>query len=301
MFPPVIDSPRSWLHLIEDLNLLPDQESNQNDPPHEMNNNDTDDENTANFSISQPSSNVSIASDVERSTTANSYTNKPLIQPAKLRVRKRRFSISSATAALSLTGNGWDFSDHVTNKADAHLVNGEAPNPFLRVPDTLSHRHVHNRRSPTFVERQNMDYFHGGGVNHHNSLRNGNRLTNHRMTSTSLQDSHRSLSLSRLNFSNAHPTPTPHHHHLQQSSSLSSMSSSHLPCPSNQPQSIRTSAAAPISSTNSPPHSNRVKRVVGALILFSVTGNVVLLLLLFVYVYKPSFASFAWVDGFSDL
>ena len=83
---------------------------------------------------------------------------KPLIQPAKLRVRKRRFSISSATAALSLTGNGWGFGDHVINKTSAsgHSVNGEAPNPFLQVPDT---RCMNIRRNSVVVERPRVNYF----------------------------------------------------------------------------------------------------------------------------------------------
>lgn len=255
----------------------------------------------ADLSISQPSSNiVSNASDVERSTT---YTanRKPLIQPARLRVRKRRFSISSATAALSLTGDGWGFGDHVTNKADTRSMNSEASNPFLRVPDT--HRCMNIRRNSAIIERQKVNYFQQGRVNHHTSshFANGNGLTNHKMANnhnTPLRDSHRILSLSRLTLSNSHTTPTPYTaHHPQQLSSSSSLSPSHLPCSSNQPQSTGT----PPATSNSRPHSNGVRCVVGALILFSVTGNVVLLLLLFVYVYKPGHASSMWVDTFSDL
>lgn len=295
-----LDSPCSWLHSVEDLNLLSDQASNQNDPSHEANN-EKDDESVEDFIISRPSSSIATsASDVERSTTANSYAKKPLIQPAKLRVRKRRFSISSATAALSLTGNGWGFSDHVimTNKADARVVNGGAPNPFLRVPDI--HRRMNGRRNCAIVERQKVNnYFQQGEASHNSSI--GNGLTNHRMTNNhtiSLQDSHQSSSLSRLNLSTI---PTPHTSLPLQPSSSLSMFSSHLPCPSNQPQSTGTSAAAPISSISSQPRGNGVRCVVGALILFSVTGNIVLLFLLFVYVYKPSSASSVWVDDLPGL
>ena len=246
--------------------------------------------------ISQPSPNSTLtASDLEKSNmAAGCPRNKPLIQPAKLRVRKRRFSISSATAALSLTGNGWGFGDHVINKASGHSMNGEAPNPFLQVPDT---RCMNIQRNSVVVERPRVNYFQQGRTNDHSSAHfaNGNGLTNHNHN-ISLQDSRRTFS--RLN---SHTTPPPNNQPWQQSSSSSSslISSSYLPCPSNQPQSTGTPAAA----TNGRPRSNGVRCVVVALVLLSVTGNVVLLLLLIVYVYKPSSqaASPVWADAFSDL
>lgn len=222
---------------------------------------------------------------------------KPLIQPAKLRVRKRRFSISSATAALSLTGNGWGFGDHVINKASGHSANGEAPNPFLQVPDT---RRMNIQRNSVIVERPRVNYFQQGKTNNHSSAHfaNGNGLTNYNHNNIiSLQDSRRT-SLSRLN---SHTIPPPSNQPWQQSSSSSSslISSSRLPCPSNQPQSMGTPAAA----ANGRPRSNGVRCVVMALVLLSVTGNIVLLLLLIVYVYKPNSqaASPVWADAFSDL
>ena len=234
---------------------------------------------------------------------ANSCTRKPLIQPAKLQVRRRRFSISSATAALSLTGSGWGFSDHVTNKDNGRSVNGEADNPFLHVPD--SRRCMNIRRNPAVIERQDVNSFQQGGTSCHkmsSHFGNGNGLTNNRMLNnhnTSLQDSNEIFSLSGLNLSSSHAAPTLHTtHHPQQQSTSSSLSPSPLPCPSNQPQSTGTPAAATLKSR---PPSNRVRCVVGALILLSVTGNIILLLLLFVYVYKPSHASPVWVDAFSDL
>ena len=218
---------------------------------------------------------------------------KPLIHPAKLQVRKRRFSISSATAALSLTGNGWGFGDHVINKASGHSVNGEAPNPFLQVPDT---RRMNIRRNSVIVERPRVNYFQQGRTNDHSSAHftNGNGLMNHNHN-ISLQDSRRTSFL-RLD---SHTTPPPNNQPWQQSSSSSLISSSRLPCPSNQPQSMGNPAAA----TNGRPRSNGVRCVVVALVLLSVTGNIVLLFLLIVYVYKPNsqVALPVWADAFSDL
>ena len=139
----------------------------------------------ADFSISRPSSTITLTvSDDEDSTSNYNVVNgctarKPLIQPAKLRVRKRRFSISSATAALSLTGNGWGFNN---NKDNGCLVNGEAPNPFLRVPDTR--RCMNIRRNSAIMERQKVNYFQQGSINRHNNSShftnfNGNGLMRH--------------------------------------------------------------------------------------------------------------------------
>ena len=245
----------------------------------------------ADFSISRPSSTIALTvSDDEDSTSnynaANGCTaRKPLIQPAKLRVRKRRFSISSATAALSLTGNGWDFNN---NKDNGCLVNGEAPNPFLHVPDTR--RCMNIRRNSAIMERQKVNYFQQGSINRHNNSShftnfNGNGLMHrhhHGMMNnhnTSLQDFHETL---RLN-SHATPTHPTYTAHLNQQSSISP---SPLSCPSNEPHST---AGTPAAASNNRPWSNGVRCVVSALILFSVTANVILLFLLILYVYnKPS-------------
>ena len=297
-FFPATDSPRSWLHLIEDLDLLHDQASNQNNSPHEANHKS---KSAADFNISQPQPNViSTASDIEKSNMADGCPRKPLIQPAKLRVRKRRFSISSATAALSLTGNGWSFGDHVINKANGHSVNSEAPNPFLQVPDTTHSRGMNVRRNSAIIERPRVNYFQQRRTNHHSlaHFANGIGLTNHKHNTS--QDSCKILSLSRLNHFNSHTTPPPNNQPWQQQSLSSSLiSSSHLPCPSNQLQSTGTPAAA----VNSRPRSNRVRCVVVALVLFSVTGNVVLLLLLIMHVYKPSSQALSpvWAEALSNL
>ena len=250
----------------------------------------------ADFSTLQPSANtVTTDTDVMSLSAAKDCTRKPLIQPARLKVRRRRFSINSATAALSLAGNGCSFGDHVTNRANSCSVNGEAPNPFLHVPNN-THRCMNIRRNSAVVERQKENYFHQGGTNFHSAsqinLANGNGVSNHRRMNGHMpsQNPHRILSL--------HTATTAHTTHRQQQSSSLSSPLFHSP---DQPQSIETQAASSINSH--PPHSDRFRWVVGALVLLSVTGNIVLLLLLFMHVYKPSFASSSssWVAGFSDL
>ena len=276
------DSPTSWVHVLEDLNLLPDQTTNKQDPHHEVSIEKEFDECMSDFNTS--SGCVTTDSGIERSPTAAtvSYTRKPLIHPARLQVRKRRFSISSATAALSLTGDGCGFSNHVTSK---RMLNGEAPNPFQHVSDA---RWQMNRRYSYIVEERN-NHFRHREVNRRNgwcsSSGNGLRI--------SLRDSHNKSSSTGLTLSNLAATAAPITH-IPRITSLhrqSSLISSHLPCPCNQPQSIAgIPAAAPTSNKSLPPQWHKwIKCFVCVLILLSITANVVLLLVMFADVYRPMY------------
>ena len=275
-------SPTSWVHVLEDLNLLPDQMTNRRDPRHKVSIEDQSDEVMSDFTTS--SSCVTTDSGIERSPAAaatESYTRKPLIHPARLQVRKRRFSISSATAALSLTGDGCGFGDHVTCK---RMLNGNAPNPFQRVSDA---RWQMNQRCSYVVEKRN-NYFRHRGFDHRNGwcFTNGNGL---RKDHISLRGSHDNLSPPGLSLSNlaastpfAYPPRTASLHHQ------SSFISSQLPRPCNQPQSIKGLPAAALRSNNS--HSKWHKWImcfVCVLIPLSVTGNVVLLLVMFAPANRP--------------
>lgn len=264
-------SPNSWLHLIEDLNLLPEKTSHKqrHSDPHVGN--DGHDSVVKNHSIAQPSTVESSAA--VTGTLSDRYTTKPLIQPARLQLRKRRFSISSATAALSLAGNGWSLGSDMTEKTNGHVTNsGRCANPFLNCEYLSNKRNSSPNLQHQFVsihEKRCDDLV----VNSRSQLTESNRLKSQGLKSTPPKENQ---NLSEFDLSEK----TIRSHHCLRSSPA--LDNQHQP----QPTGLSRSD---IHGNQAPPPGKGVSCPLVALVIFSLTTNVVLLLVLFVYVYKPNF------------
>lgn len=259
-------SPRSWLHSVEDLKLLSEQTLDQCHHPDLC-------ERESESLEAETSSNIvqqrcSTADNEQRSATTECFTSKPLIRPARLKVRKRRFSISSATAALSLAGNGWSLGDHVAKKSSSYSLNDDGPRPFLSSGHSMNQRNKNNGQQTLSSTRE------GSSEGHHLDGRfrkNSGRFTNYRMNDTFRQDG----IIRRTSSSGPSISDTNAVNYFKQASN----------------QSQRMEDGASYVSRALPDPGNRVSCVVAALILLSVTANIVLLFLLFTYIYKPRMIS----------
>ena len=260
--------------MIEDLKLLPEKTSHQQGHTGLYEENYKSDSVEKNPGIVRPSCVESSSAVADASE--NRFTTKPLIHPARFQVRKRRFSISSATAALSLAGNGWNLGSNVTEKANGHVTNdGRCSNPFLNceyLPDKRSTSpNLHHRFSS--AQEEGSDHFVMNSRSHV-QLGDTNRLMSQGLNSTPVKESQ---NLSGINLSDK----TTHSHHQTQSP----------PTLGNQCQPQPTGLShGHIHGNQTLPPRKGVSCPLVALIIISLTTNVVLLLVLFVYVYKPNVA-----------
>lgn len=223
------------------------------------------------------------AGETHQLCVTNGCSKKPLIQPARLRVRKRQISLTSATAALSLSsGNGWSLGNRVTQKNNTdRLSNGlRQPRSFLN-----NNGHFVNSRQPNVDQGCNVsnptlvlgDRNHGNNVMRC-TVNGSERLVNNRPQNWSPHKDLDILNLSELNLSDA-ATVNPSLH--QHSSTILAK---------RQPQSAGIDYCV-VHGNRSPPPSNRVGCPVVTLILLSLSANVILLLVLVVYMYRPSSAT----------
>lgn len=234
-------------------------------------------------SSTSSSSSVDCAEE-QRSALADGFTRRPLIHPARLKVQKRRLSISSATAALSLAGNGWSLHGHMTEGTSGCMPNNRQPqNPFLNggygsnkrnsVPDLRLNNLFTSTQQEGSGERNN--HF----VNGRPQLVQSNR--NARSTvSDIIASEHDDRNDIMLNFSGLRlPNTATSNHHVHQSPPTTVVN--------RQPPSVGLNHNV-VKGNQSPPPGKRARCPVVTLIVFSLTTNIVLLFVLFMYVYKPS-------------
>ena len=207
------------------------------------------------------------------STTA--AATKPLIHPARLKVRKRRLSISSATAALSLAGNGWGFGGHVIEKTNSDWsTRGERVHwPSLSQADR---NFANGSRSMTATNHLSTCGRNSVWRFEPLSTTDGSRSANHGVKT----NAHRH-DMNGLNISGVNP-------------SLSSTTDDHdgqsLPHIDNcQPRMKGVKYSTVVNSNGSDGRTHCSP--MAALLLLSLSANVLLMFLLMVCVYKPSAVS----------
>ena len=216
---------------------------------------------------------------------ASSFNGKPLIQPARLQVRKRQQSLSSATAALSLAGNGWSLNSHVTERR-LNLANGAKPShPFI------SRGLFVNGRNSSPDLRSNFSSSQLGCSNHQRRVSstysnagphftNGNRT----LTNGGMDNSYQHDDLNTLNMSGLNPSQTTmDNHHGYEHSPTMHMPTKPQPCPAG-PRPV-------VNGNKSPPLGKGISCPVATLIVVSLSTNVILILLLAAFIYSPNAAS----------
>ena len=133
--PPVENghSPKSWLKTLEEMQLLPDNCGDSNPQPR-----------VNAFDIPVETTRQKVPGGSPLVHHPPSYSGKGIIKPATFRYR--RFSISSATAALSLNDNTREMCP--------------SPPPLIMSPPNTTHLHSHDTPTPNFPARKS-----GGVVN----------------------------------------------------------------------------------------------------------------------------------------
>lgn len=274
-FPPSCSaSPNSWLHLIEDMKLINKAQHTNSD------------RSVGGGECFRPVANSSMAdlpcnelSDGAAKSPSSAFTTaaatKPLIHPARLKVRKRRLSISSATAALNLAGNGWGFGGHVTEKTNSDWsTRGERVHwPSLSLAD--------------------RNFANGMTMQQNSKLTHQSMATNHLCTS-GRNSALRFEPLSTTEKTNAHRHDMNGLNISGVNSSLSSTTDHHdgqsLPHSDNcQPRMKGVKYSTVVNSNGSDGRTHCGP--MAALLLLSLSANVLLMFLLMVCVYKPSAVS----------
>ena len=216
------------------------------------------------------------------STGTAMAAGKPLIQPARLKVRKRRLSINSATAALSLAGSRWSLDGHVTEKANGDWSMGgrKVQPPSL----SLTNWHSTNGRTTSARTSQQSSNF---------SFRNDNLAFNRygRRNGTLRFEPHSTADSNGLaNHSEKANTPQHSVNGLNLSGANLPLTSARTDCCDTQPSITDNRQPQMMGVVNSNKYSKPVRRIscsVLTLLLLSLSVNVVLLFMLVVCAYRP--------------